>query len=310
MNFYTIRKSLPLYHMLYKGQSDPRVRFMTKLFFKALDQLMRKRKTGICFVILSFLLWIKKERDRKIQIICKKTRLNDILCEAIKPAIKKYSPTFWIPSSFLKMAVLPDKLHVNYEYFTRWKVELEDGEKVAVDIFPKNHKNLNPETPTILLLPGIYSDSNKAYCVKFCEQVRSTLGWRVCVINRRGFGGMPWTKYKLVSYVLYDDIHHIINLTAEKFPVSKLYMVGISMGAMNLQRYLGEYGKEPKLQAAVAISSPWNSMSSVKKMEKNYFVKKVMMEQFFIRIKNHMHDEHFLKIAAEKKIDLGKIFFD
>ena len=277
-----------------------------KLFVKALMKNYMQISSLAGLGIIFFLLWLKNRRDKRIKIHCNKKSIYLPLLDKMKPVLDSYSPTFWIPSSLLRMAYIPDKLAHNYESYIRWKVKLHDGEVVAVDIHPKNHDSLPADTPTVILLPGFYSDSNKTYCLKFCSEVENILGWRTCVINRRGFGDMPFTKDKFVSYGLYEDIHSIIEAAADRFPYSRLYLVGVSMGAMNIQRYLAEYGKKPKIQAAVAISSPWNAETSMHRIEKNYFIKNEVFKQFLTKVRKHMHDPHFLNIIKKKKIDLGK----
>lgn len=290
--------------------SRRRLKLLSKLLLYNLIKHIKRKKYWVIAILISLALWIKRERGKRIKSFYKFTKKNTFLVNSLQRKIKSYSPTFWIPFPLLKMGYLPDQIHTNYEFYSRWVVTLSDGEKVAIDIHPKSHTWLSPQTPTILLLPGFYSDSNRAYCVKFCEEVERELGWRVCVINRRGFGSMPFLKKKMVSYSLYQDIHDVIETAAVKFPNSRLYLTGISMGAMNIQRYLGEFEKKPKVHAVVAISSPWNSKSSMDRIEGSFFIRKVIYDEFLTKIKKHMHDEHFQEVMLEKGIDLGNFFLN
>ena len=274
---------------------------------KIVKNLLRKNKGKLTIFIVGMMLWIKREQDRKIRIISKQTDVNKEILRILDPHIKSYNPTFWIPSSFAKMLMVPRQPLDHYEFYRRWKLPLPDGEEIAIDILPTNHTKLHPETPTIILLPGIYSDSNKGDSFKFCETAKKMLNWRICVINRRGYGDMPYLKDKLSNFILYEDLHFAINSTSKRFPNSRIYLVGISMGAMNIQRYLAEYGKCTKVQAAVTISSPWNSYNSVKKIESNIIIRNFIRDSFLKRIKKHFHDENFINVCEKKGIDLCKL---
>lgn len=100
----------------------------------------------------------------------------------------KFWPTFWcvesraqtVFASLLRQQVLP-KLDYRREILT-----LEDGGEIALDWMENNCK---PESPVILILPGLTGASQSEY-IKCLVTAGNNIGARVVVFNNRGLGGV------------------------------------------------------------------------------------------------------------------------
>ena len=85
------------------------------------------------------------------------------------------------------------------------------------------------------------------------------------------------TGQTLNSYGCYSDWREIVNHVKSIFPRAEMYMVGVSMGAINIQRYLIDAGIDCKVKAAVAISSPWNAWSISEKVRESKILMKLLL---------------------------------
>jgi len=137
-------------------------------------------------------LYIKWLRDRRIKIICKGTFNNNQILRSLKEKLTSYNPTFWMFSTYIKTLISNRGRASSIERFTRKELELWDGEIIAIDHYPRTTDELPPGTTTMLIVPGLLGSTYDQYVIDFCTDLHNKLGWRCCVFNRRGYGGMPY----------------------------------------------------------------------------------------------------------------------
>ena len=108
------------------------------------------------------------------------------------PFLKNYNPTAWMIHPLLKIG-LCDRTKVPYlDIYSRKELTCRDGEIIALDRYPNNYEDLDDNIPTIVVVPGYLGDSRAIYIAQYCEDIYKRLGWRSCIYNRRGYGGMPF----------------------------------------------------------------------------------------------------------------------
>ncbi|KAL6269539.1 hypothetical protein ACE6H2_026450 [Prunus campanulata] len=180
----------------------------------------------------------------------------------------RYLATPWLSSPhfqtvFLSLFGRPPAFSYRRELFT-----LSDGGTVALDwllssdvsggVFSTN--NAIPKgdtTPIVLVIPGLTSDSDAAY-IKHLAFNTAKKGWNVVVSNHRGLGGISVTSDCFYNAGWTEDLRTVVSNLHDEYPNAPLFLVGLSVGANILVKYLGEDGNKVPVAGAVAICSPWD----------------------------------------------------
>ncbi|KZV48655.1 abhydrolase domain-containing protein 3 [Dorcoceras hygrometricum] len=182
----------------------------------------------------------------------------------------RYLSTPWLCSPHLQtlfIHYLGNPPLVNYR---RQLFITSDGGTVALDwvknpevkkpVFQENDEvRQDNKNPIIIIIPGLTSDSDSAY-VKHLAFKMAKHGWNVVVTNHRGLGGVSITSDCFYSAGWTEDVRKIIDHIHCKFPEAPLFVVGTSIGANILIKYLGEDGVSVPISGAAAICSPWDPL--------------------------------------------------
>ena len=248
-----------------------------------------------------FLLY-KQKKNKKITIVAAATPFSEFVVRLLGSKIKGYKPTLWLPFSSMKNAYHGDKKIPSMNIYRRVECTMQDGEVLAVDFYPREFRTMPEDRPLIVFIPGVFGMSQDVYSAEFCQMVHKTLGWRTAVFNRRGYGGMPIKGKRVVGLTSYDDIHEVLGQIQEMLPSANLYLVGVSLGAANTQRYLSDFNHESIVKAAVTISSPWNA-HKVSEVVKNNPVLRMGIHQYQKKLfKEQLMHDTFNRLLEAKSI--------
>ncbi|XP_073128446.1 embryogenesis-associated protein EMB8-like isoform X1 [Henckelia pumila] len=182
----------------------------------------------------------------------------------------RYLSTPWLCSPHLQtlfIHYLGNPPLVNYR---RQLFITSDGGTIALDwvtnpevkkpvIQENNEVQQDNKNPLIIIIPGLTSDSGSAY-VKHLAFKMVKHGWDVVVANHRGLGGVSITSDCFYSAGWTEDVRKIIDHLHCKFPEAPLFVIGTSIGANILVKYLGEDGVNVPIIGAAAICSPWDPL--------------------------------------------------
>ncbi|KAK8690847.1 hypothetical protein V6N13_074373 [Hibiscus sabdariffa] len=133
----------------------------------------------------------------------------------------------------------------------------KDGGSVALDWVSGDHRRLPPDSPILILLPGLTGGSQDSYVRHMLTKANSK-GWRVLVFNSRGCGGSPVTTPQFYSASFLGDMCEVVEHVGARYPGANLYAVGWSLGANILVRYLGHESHACPLSGAVSLCNPFN----------------------------------------------------
>ncbi|KAK2966092.1 hypothetical protein RJ640_025588 [Escallonia rubra] len=181
----------------------------------------------------------------------------------------RYLATPWLSSPHLQTAFL--SLYAKSPVFSykRQLFHTSDGGTIALDWligskvgveadFEVNAGvNNDDNTPIMIVVPGLTSDSASAYVKHLAFQIAKR-GWNVVVSNHRGLGGISMTSDCFYNAGWTEDIRAVIDHLRCHYPEAPLFAVGTSIGANVLVKYLGEYGVDCCIAGAAAICSPWD----------------------------------------------------
>ncbi|GAY64784.1 hypothetical protein CUMW_236150 [Citrus unshiu] len=138
-------------------------------------------------------------------------------------------------------------------------IRTKDDGSVALDWISGDHQLLPPDSPVLILMPGLTGGSEDSYVRHMLLRARSK-GWRVVVFNSRGCGDSPVTTPQFYSASFLGDMQEVVAHVGSKYPKAHLYAVGWSLGANILVRYLGhiEESHSCPLSGAVSLCNPFN----------------------------------------------------
>lgn len=207
-------------------------------------------------IVATLIFMLYQSRKTKIIKILKKTEINQRIIEKLTPMINAFKPTFWLPTAETQMLhgnrQMSNEL-IKYELMT---LKTEDGELLPVDFYPRNFMTMNPSTPIVAFVLGACGNTRESYC-KIITQYVSEKGWRIAVLNRRGFSDHGSTS-KFLALDDYNDLHLAITKIHEIFSEASIYLMGVSAGANHTARYLGIFKDKTPVRAYMSISNPFN----------------------------------------------------
>ncbi len=113
-----------------------------------------------------------------------------------------------------------------------------------------------PHNPLVIIMHGLAGSSSSAYVTGLQSSLQS-LDWRSVAINFRGCSGEPNRTVRGYYSGDTDDIDFIYQLLRTREPRSPIFVVGFSLGANILLKWLGEQGSSLDIAAAAAVSVPF-----------------------------------------------------
>ncbi len=219
---------------------------------------------------------------------------------------QRFSPAWWCSGpnqqTLLSIPLRPVR-HVRLER-KRWQTP--DGDFIDVDWLPGA-----AGTPILIVLHGLEGSSRSRYSLSMLAAAEKE-GWRGLAINYRGCSGEPNRLLRSYHGGETSDLTWIVQKISAENPGSPIVLVGASLGANILLKYLGEQGDNlpPSVRGGVAISTPFDLARSAQTLEhgfaRMYMKRLVKSIQAKARIKLKMFPGSF----DEKRLDAVKTLTD
>ncbi|XP_057780303.1 embryogenesis-associated protein EMB8-like isoform X2 [Salvia miltiorrhiza] len=143
------------------------------------------------------------------------------------------------------------------------------------------------ENPILIIVPGLTSASDSAY-VKHLAFIMAKRGWNVVVSNHRGLGGVSITSDCFYNGGWTEDVRKVIDHIHCQYPGAPLYVVGTSIGANILIKYLAEEGMDAPLVGAAAICSPWDLLICDRFMNRK-LIQRLYNKALTVGLKEYAH---------------------
>ncbi len=150
-----------------------------------------------------------------------------------------------------------------YVQFTRELITLPDGGTVAIDwasvrsTTTIQYPPLRDDSPIMLFHHGLVGDSQSEYLFHLTRKMLKQ-GYRVGVMIARGCGGLTLTTHYTFTGRKTLDIRICIETVKRRYPESKLYWMGFSLGAAATLQYLEDFDRNSHLTAVMCVSPPWS----------------------------------------------------
>jgi predicted alpha/beta-fold hydrolase len=172
------------------------------------------------------------------------------------------------------------------------RVELPDGDFIDLAY---STAGLSPDAPLVILLHGLGGNVDSSY-VSGLLPAFNQQGWRAVLMHFRGASKEPNRLPRVYHAGDTDDLDYILRIIHQREPHTKKAAVGISLGGNVLLKWLGEQKKQTLIQAAVAVSVPFQLHvlsdklnQGVARIYQNYLLKRY--KQVLVRKYEHHADK-------------------
>lgn len=164
-----------------------------------------------------------------------------------------FKPAWWLGNAHAQtlFPTLTRRMQLPFDKHERF--ELPDGDFIDL-AWAVN--GLTEEAPLVVLLHGLGGGTNSAYVSGLLHAV-NRCGWRGVLMHFRGASQEPNRLPRAYHSGDTADMDYLLHVLAKREPQSKKAVVGVSLGGNVLLKWLGERGSQSLIQAAVAVSVPF-----------------------------------------------------
>ncbi|KAK4324051.1 hypothetical protein Pmani_005300 [Petrolisthes manimaculis] len=144
----------------------------------------------------------------------------------------------------------------------------DDGATVTWDVYDPTGPSDLDEDYTIAVCPGIANSSESTY-VRSLVSLACSLGYRCVVLNHLGvLPHLKLTSPRVFRYGESDELHLMLTKYTECWPDTRMVLVGFSMGANIVCKYLGELDRaRPRnIVGAISICQGYDAVKSLQYM--------------------------------------------
>lgn len=224
--------------------------------------------TTTFLIIISYIYYRLRVISTPV-IYCNKNSHWHKLISSLQILSESYKPTFWCWESRFQsmMAAIVRDLRISRIKYDRQIFTFTDGGEVALD-WARGDEDA-PDSPIVLILPGITGSSNSDYAKALVNTIRSEVKARVVVFNQRGRGNVRLKSPRTYCAANHDDLSEILDFLNTTFPDAPVVALGVSLGGIILGNYLAEKGESArsKLLAAILISVCFDTFEGTKSLE-------------------------------------------
>ncbi|HSW70283.1 MAG TPA: hydrolase [Gammaproteobacteria bacterium] len=188
-----------------------------------------------------------------------------------------FKPAWWLPGAHLQ-TLWPTfcRRKIKNIPLQRERIELADGDFIDLNWTEENNG------PIVLILHGLEGSLSSPYAKGMLYAMRAR-GWRGVLMHFRGCSGEMNRSVRSYHSGETEDLANIIEVLMKHN--KPLAAVGFSLGGNVLLKWLGESGKNNPLQAAVAISVPFDLSKAVMRIQKGF---------------SRVYDQHFVRMLCKK----------
>ena len=268
-----------------------------------LPHLTNKLRNLLIFSLLT-LIYLYYKQKTNFKKYYKKTEKNQKVFSHIKPFLKTYKPTFYLPNA-LSMIIggLRKKKKHHLINFSKQKIKLKDSGIMNIEWYPLNYKTMPKETPIIAFLLGMGGNSNGSYVKAYAEIIKNNK-WRMVILNRRGFDRIKLKSPTFIDKEEIEDFYFSLCKIKEIFN-SPIYLCGVSAGANLGAVLLGDYGDKVPIESFFSISNPYNFARISFNLKFGNWIQYFLSLLITKKIKNiynhHIETENFIKRIKENK---------
>ena len=170
-----------------------------------------------------------------------------------------YTPAWWLKNPHAQSFYGPFFRNKTYNEFRSERLETPDDDFVMLQ-----YADADPDKPLVLMLHGLEGSAQSFY-IKTYNEVFHAQGWNTVTLEFRYCSGEINKTKRIYHMGETTDIDHVIKTLTTRHPDKPLFLLGISLGANVLTKWLGETSAAlpEQIQAAAVIAPPFMPHKSV-----------------------------------------------
>jgi hypothetical protein len=176
---------------------------------------------------------------------------------------RPFRPSWWLPGGHLQTLWPALLRRPPTVALRRERLELADGDFLDLDWL----EGADPAAPLALLLHGLEGGPDSHY-VPGMLQALGSAGFRPVVMYHRGCSGEPNRHHRRYTGGDTADVAELAARLRTRHPGVPLAVVGVSLGANVLLKWLGEEGAASPVAAAAAISPPFRLDRAAERLDR------------------------------------------
>jgi uncharacterized protein len=174
-----------------------------------------------------------------------------------------FRPAWWLPGPHLQTLWAPLMRRPPALALRRERLELPDGDFLDLDWGP------GESGPLVLVLHGLEGCSASPYVAGLADTLYRR-GMRAVIMHFRGCSGEPNRLPRSYHSGDTGDLQWVLDALCRRAPGVGIAAVGYSLGGNVLLKWLGEQGGRARLQAAVAVSVPFDLHQAAWRLDRGF----------------------------------------
>lgn len=195
----------------------------------------------------------------------------------------------------------------------RQRIELDDGDFIDIDWATQVDPHQSKDKLCVLVIHGLCGCSGSPY-VAALQKALANKNISSVAMNFRGCSGEVNRLARAYHSGVSEDLNNVFDVIAKQLPDHKFVLVGYSLGANVLLKWLGEKGSHPQVEKAVAVSTPFTladcsraMLGGLSQVYGKYFVRNLVKdfrykEQYFRETGNEKQLEIIRELGEVEKI--------
>ncbi len=220
--------------------------------------------------------------------------------------MKPFKPSWWSNNPHIQ-TLLPTLLRRSQKISTyKQRIKTDDGD--FLDLAWSAVPVRSVTTPIVLMFHGLEGSKESPYIKGLIREIRRN-EWIGVVMHFRGCSGEPNKTTRSYHSGETEDIGFIINYLRKTYPGFPLIAVGYSLGGNALLKYLGEKANNSKLDAAIAVSVPFELHTCAVSLESGFsrVYLNHLMQQLIASTQTKMDLLDYSNVLKISKENLGKL---
>jgi uncharacterized protein len=177
-----------------------------------------------------------------------------------------FHPAAWLPGPHAQTIAGRYLRRPTGVAYRRERIDLPDGDFVDLDHAEVAGLPALPDSPRVVVVHGLEGSSRSSYVLETCRALAER-GIRAVALNFRGCSGESNRNARFYHAGDTGDLRFVLERLIQLEPGTPLGAVGFSLGGNVLLKYLGESGADSLIQAAVAVSVPFDLLAGARHLD-------------------------------------------
>lgn len=156
--------------------------------------------------------------------------------------------------------ILPALLMRGALPYRRETINSYDDDLIDLDWFNEG------QTRLVIYVHGMEGSSNDHYIIRLIKLLTQH-NYSALVMNLRSCAPVPSPFKKLYHSGMSEDLDSVLDWVLDHYQYNEIYLIGFSIGANIVLKYIGEKQINKKISKAIAISVPLDLASSAKALD-------------------------------------------